>query len=644
MNSSSPWRKRLSRLLRPKSRLLRALRAVFFCAALTAAVMVYCALPPTPVVGGLALEARAAVAHTASPPPEGGQTGSQTGSQGAGQQERQTGEASSGQPKSQMNGQMNGQTNGQTNGQMIRQPADAGQPASPLFDSAPDIAAMPDADIPPLTDIERSEFARARLPMSNGAARILAEGNARQTALEAAADALPNRRDIRMGADSAEDRLALAAQLYTAVTRHHKSADGTPVVTVLLRPRSEAAARITLSLRSFDLMQVRSALLGETATLLCLMNARDPAHVGAARARAAGNGKGPDAPLRGSGNLGTVYRAPVGMHEAAGAGSAQGGDAHKNALDEIFSGSAGTGASAQPAPPASSGEAASAHALPASSGEAAPSLPPQPSLDDAVWTERHWEAASGRLQALLRAQDIMEADAEGWLVPDGVLPRLERASARLPQSPTVWLLLAEAQLRRGLPLQSVASCDAALTLAPGLNRARYIRALGHWRLQQLALAEDDLTSSLDARHGLAPQGEDRARRLRARGAVRMLRRDLSGMCEDFGAACALGECEGLILSRAQGYCLPSAPAEMGVGATARQYGEHPTPEKENTGQRGAENPPAPPLGALESPGPHAPAILTKPHGPHGPQGPGMPDMPNMPNMQVLPDGKGGAKP
>lgn len=628
---------------------------MFFCAALTAAVMVYCALPPTLVVGGLALEARAAVAPTESPSSAGGQPESPSKSQGARQPEGQrkalpkgqrdapasspptisppsppTGLATSPAPSpapSPATSPAKDQAEDPPSVQTFRQPAVAGQPASPLSGSVPDLAAMPDADIPPLADIERSEFARARLPMSSGAARILAEGNARQTALEAAADALPNRRDIRMGADSAEDRLALAAQLYTPVTRHHKSADGAPVVTVLLRPRPEAAARITLSLRSFDLMQVRSALLGETAALLQLMNARDPAQAGAARARAAGNGKGPDAPLRGSGNLGTVYRAPVGMHEAAGAGSAQGGDAHKNALDEIFSGSAGTGAgtgaSAQSVLPAASGEASSARALPASPGEAAPSQPPQPSLDDAVWTERHWEAASGRLQALLRAQDIMEADAEGWLVPDGVLPRLERASARLPQSPTVWLLLAEAQLRRGLPLQSVASCDAALALAPGLNRARYIRALGHWRLQQLALAEDDLTSSLDARHGLAPQGEDRARRLRARGAVRMLRHDLSGMCEDFGAACALGECEGLILSRAQGYCLPSIPAEMGVGAKARQHGEHPTPEKENTGQRGAENPPAPPLGALESP---------------GPQGPGMPNMP------VMPDGKGGAKP
>lgn len=513
---------------------------MFFCAALTAAVTVYCALPPTLVVGGLALEARAAV-------------------------------------------------------------ADAGQSASPLFGSAPDFAVTPDADVPPLADIERSEFARARVPMSSGAARILAEGNARQAALEAAAAALPNRRDIRMGADNAEERLALAAQLYTHVTRHHKDADGAPLVTVLLRPRPEAAARITQSLRSVDLMQVRSTLLGETASLLRLMNTRDPAHAGSARIRAAGNGNDPDVPLRGSGNLGTAYRAPVGMHDATGAGSggAQGGDARKNALDEIFSGCAGTGAGARPAPAASGG----ATSTPPDDAMPAAAQPSLPSLDDAVWTERHWEAASDRLQALLRAQDLMEADAEGWLVPDGVLPRLERASARLPQSPTVWLLLAEAQLRRGLPLQSVASCDAALALAPGLNRARYIRALGHWRLQQLALAEDDLTSSLDARHGLAPQGEDRARRLRARGAVRMQRRDLTGMCEDFGAACALGECEGLILARAQAYCLPSAPAGTGAGAETRQHGSRPTPDMENKGQRGAED---------------SPSMSRGPRGPHGP--------------------------
>ncbi|WP_291303102.1 hypothetical protein [Desulfovibrio sp. MES5] len=553
-------------------------------------MMVYCALPPTLVVGGLALEARAAVGHTASPPPAGGQPGSQATSPPSGQPE--------GQRESQTDGQPKAQPNGQTDDQMNRQPAEAGQPVSSLIGSTPDFAALPDADVPPLANIERSEFARPRIPMSSGAARILAEGNARHAALEAAAAALPNRRDIRMGADSAEERLALAAQLYTPVIRHHKAADDAPVVTVLLRPRSEAAARITQSLRSFDLMQVRAALLGETAALLHLMNARDPAYGGAARAQAGGNCNSPDASLRGSGNLGTVYRAPVGMYDAAGAGSGgtHGGDARKNALDEIFSGCAGTGAGARPALPAVSGAAASTPPA-----DATPQ-PSQPSLDDAVWTARHWEAASGQLQALLRAQDLMEADAEGWLVPDGVLPRLERASARLPQSPTIWLLLAEAQLRRGLPLQSVSSCDAALALAPGLNRARYIRALGHWRLQQLALAEDDLTSSLDTRHGLAPQGEDRARRLRARGAVRMQRRDLTGMCEDFGAACALGECEGLILARAQQYCLPSAPAGTGAGAETRQQDNPLTPETESAGQPKAVDSPVTP------PGPSVPSV------------------------------------
>ena len=605
MKSSSPWRKRLYRQLRPKSKRLRALRAVFFYAALTAAVMVYCALPPTLVVGGLALEARAAVVHTESPSPADGPPGSQTTSPPSGppegQRESQADGQMDGQPKAPPNGQMDDQPNTRQNTQRVPQPADAGQPVSSLSVSDPDFSLMPDADGPPLVDITRSEFARARIPMSSGAARILAEGNARHAALEAAAAALPNRRDIRMGADSAEERLALAAQLYTPVIRHHKAADDAPVVTVVLRPRSEAAARITQSLRSFDLMQVRAALLGETAALVHLMNARDPAQAGAAHAQAEGNCNSPDAILRGSGNLGTVYRAPVGMYDAAGAGSggAHGGDARKNALDELFSGCAGTGAGARPDLPAVSGAAASTPPDDATPAAPQPSLP---SLDDAAWTARHWEAASGQLQALLRAQDLMEADAEGWLVPDGMLPRLERASARLPQSPTIWLLLAEAQLRRGLPLQSVAACDAALALAPGLNRARYIRALGHWRLQQLALAEDDLTSSLDTRHGLAPQGEDRARRLRARGAVRMQRRDLTGMCEDFGAACALGECEGLILARAQKYCLPSAPAGTGAGVETGQQGDRLTPETESAGQPKAVDSPVTP------PGPSVPAV------------------------------------
>ncbi|MDD4701700.1 MAG: hypothetical protein PHI96_05720, partial [Desulfovibrio sp.] len=326
-------------------------------------------------------------------------------------------------------------------------------------------------------------------------------------------------------------------------------------------------------------------LLQETSDLLQRMNARDPAENGTVKSTA---GSGSSAGARGSGNLGNVYRAPVGMHDAPDFAkqSPHGGDARKNSLDEAFSGRAGAQAPSVLAGSSGAGAAPAAGAAPVAAPDAAPAVP-EPFLTDVVWTERHWNRASRQLQALMQVQDSLEFDPEGWLVPDGHLPRLEQASAQLPQSPAAWLLLAEAQLRRGLPLQSIASCDAGLALDSGLNRARYIRALGHWRLQQFALAEGDLTSSLDDRHGLAPQGEDRARRLRARGAVRMQRRDMAGMCEDFGAACALGECEELILARAQQHCLPVAATELQAGPNARQHNTSASPEGETSDVKGA---------------------------------------------------------
>ncbi|MFT4302103.1 MAG: hypothetical protein QM579_10145 [Desulfovibrio sp.] len=499
--------------------------------------LVYCALPPTPVVGGFVLAAHAAEAD------------------GAGQ--LRSGQSPAGEV---------------AGGQLAKKPADQTLPASSSLGFSSDSISISDAAAPPLADIEHSELARARTPLNSTAARILAEGNARMAALAAAADALPNRRDIRMGAINADERLALAAQLYRPVVRYHE--DGAPAVTVLLRARPEAGSNISQALRSTDLVQLRLRLLQETAVLLQVMNARDPAENGAVKNDAGGNYR---AGVRGSGNLGNVYRAPVGMHDPANPAKPgeHVGDARKNALDEAFSGCAGAGAE-----------------TPSVATDAPGPDSSDVSLAAVVWTEKHWDKASQQLQALLQAQDFLEPDADGWLVPDGFLPRLEHVSARLPQSPGAWLLLAEAQLRRGLPQQSIASCDAALVLDSGLNRARYIRALGHWRLQQLALAESDLTSSLDDRHGFAAQGEDRARRLRARGTVRMQRRDMAGMCEDFGAACALGECEGLILARAQQYCLPSGSSETPPRPEARLEGMPAAPEgKKSTAPEAESSPP-----------------------------------------------------
>ena len=109
-----------------------------------------------------------------------------------------------------------------------------------------------------------------------------------------------------------------------------------------------------------------------------------------------------------------------------------------------------------------------------------------------------------------------------------------------------------------MPQRSIAACTAALELAPDFARARYIRALAHWRLQQLALAEDDLNAALEGTAETFPHTPDKVRLLRARGALRMLRSNAPGMCEDLIAACALGDCEGLAAARGQQFCLTTS--------------------------------------------------------------------------------------
>lgn len=136
---------------------------------------------------------------------------------------------------------------------------------------------------------------------------------------------------------------------------------------------------------------------------------------------------------------------------------------------------------------------------------------------------------------------------------------LEAAAREAPHSPVVQLLLAEARLQGNLPQQSIDACSRALEISPQFGRARYIRGLAHFRLQRLALAEDDLDVALGERQGPAPQGEEMVQRLRARGAVRMVRGNHAGMCDDFTRACALGDCEGLSMARGKGQCREARP-------------------------------------------------------------------------------------
>ncbi|WP_165075073.1 MULTISPECIES: translation initiation factor IF-2 [unclassified Desulfovibrio] len=187
------------------------------------------------------------------------------------------------------------------------------------------------------------------------------------------------------------------------------------------------------------------------------------------------------------------------------------------------------------------------------------------------------DAASLRLEALWRGAMAAQPAAGGWMCAPGALPALELAVRGAPDNAALWLLLAEARLQGDLPQAAVGAAGEALGLLAGRAhpadarleaRARYVRGLGHWRLGQPALAEADLDAALGT---ISPesgaQGAERARRLRARGAVRLMRRHVAGMCEDFAAACALGDCEGLAAARARGHCRGDAASADEAGAT-----------------------------------------------------------------------------
>lgn len=340
-------------------------------------------------------------------------------------------------------------------------------------------------------------------PLPPHVLRLCAEAAAQLQALHAAAAQLPNRRDIRMGITEAEDRTALAAEMYTPLIEGEHATAGTGQnsgaqgVTVTLLARPDAAETLLRLLRNPDVLALRRLLLADLAQSLA-----SAPQIAGEFAAAETSGPSPLAP----GSGGTWYVAKV---------------------------------------------------TPPGQLEQHPPMPIMPDAQHEIARQRAKARAdnlAAEISACLTALDALRLSPEGWLTSAEALPMLENAAANLPRSAAVQILLAEAQLQAGMPQRSIFSCSAALDLAPTLARGRYIRALAHWRLQQMALAEDDLSAALNTTDAAFLRTPDRVRMLRARGALRMLRNNAAGMCSDLTAACALGDCDGLAAARNQQLC------------------------------------------------------------------------------------------
>ena len=385
-----------------------------------------------------------------------------------------------------------------------------------------------------LRPITEVEMRAVTPPVTREAAWAHARASAWLTALHRAVSAFPQRREIRMGAVAPAERLALAAQLYRAAAPPLADA---PDAAKAAGSAEDSPLHVALSLTSRPQAGTELILALRNPELLALRH--------------------------------TLISETRDTLEI---------------MDRHWPG--GTAAVRGTVPAAKTPETA-----------ASPSERTKRDFRQA----RDWQRMGARLNGLWLAQAALDLTPEGWLTGADALSTLERAAREAPRSPTVRLLLAEAQLQRNLPQQSIESCTEALRLAPGSNlisgRARYIRALAHWRLQQLALAEDDLNAALHTRTPSTPQGAEQARRLRARGAVRMLRRNYPGMCADFSAACALGGCEGLAVARAQKYCRTraatapqSAPASLPPSFLAAPAGQIPENTEKQTPEPAQGNP------------------------------------------------------
>ena len=378
----------------------------------------------------------------------------------------------------------------------------AGQDAYPADESP---AASKTGPLPLISPVSRSSQCPAA-PLPPHVQRLCAEAAAQLQALHAAAAQLPNRRDIRMGITDAQERTALAAELYTPLIEGEHSTGGTSQnsgtqgVTVTLLARPDAAETLLRLLRNPDVLALRRLLLADLAQSLGL--------------------------------------APQIAEEYAASESPS-----KDKSRSLTPGSGGTWYVAKVTPP---GEL-----------EQHPPMPIMPDAQHEAARQRAQAKAdnlAAEITACLAAMDALRLSPEGWLTIAEAMPILENAAADLPRSAAVRLLLAEAQLQAGMPQRSIHSCSAALDLAPTLARGRYIRALAHWRLQQMGLAEDDLSAALNSADEAFLRTPDRVRMLRARGALRMLRNNAEGMCSDLTAACALGDCEGLAAARNQQMC------------------------------------------------------------------------------------------
>ena len=160
-------------------------------------------------------------------------------------------------------------------------------------------------------------------------------------------------------------------------------------------------------------------------------------------------------------------------------------------------------------------------------------------------------AAVRSLRALRLYADALASFSGIWNDPSASRDVFLEALDIAPQTPLILNALGDATLQLGRSQEAVELQTRALVLNPSFARAYHSRGLANLALNLPFVAERDLTQAVS----LAPA---RAAYVRDRGVARLLRENIPGMCEDFYAACVLGDCVKLHWAVEHKRCSPQA--------------------------------------------------------------------------------------
>lgn len=189
----------------------------------------------------------------------------------------------------------------------------------------------------------------------------------------------------------------------------------------------------------------------------------------------------------------------------------------------------------------------------------------QAGMDSESPFDRRIGALARTLRSLERVESVLVQLDGVWATPQEVVSVMRLAVSETPETKLAWCIMGEALLQLDRPQDAIDALDRALALDGGLTRARLARGVANLRLQLTTLAVDDLTVVIR-------EAPDMVAAWRARGAAHMVREEFDAMCADFNRACGLGDCEGLVLARNAGRCLPTGSPGVPSRAPAEAAG------------------------------------------------------------------------